>query len=238
MFKTYLTFGTVQELDFEGSASWNPHGYKPAARVLLHMPGYPMSPACRIMGFRAHAVEGVWWPHKVGDTVLVAFLERSDAPVIISGLWADENAQPENCDGTNARLVLHGHQIAFEEAGLTIQTQDGKAILLKDDYISIAHPAGQTVVMDGDGNINATVPGNLEADIEGNLEAEIDGSVDITAQGTVTIGGKLGVELNTENKISLKTLKAIAGIINRLTHPVCYLMGTPIGASESVEAGS
>lgn len=229
MFDLKGAYGTIVELDYSGTADWNPHGIRPAARFVLHLPGDPITPACRLTTFRAHdEQEGVHWPHKVGDVCLILFL-GIDAPVAIACNTSDDIALPDDAE-TVGSFTLYGHTIRFEEEGLTIQTEDEKAILLRDDYISIAHPEGQTVVMDGDGNISVTVPGDLEADI--------DGSVDITAQGTVTIGGTLGVELNTENKISLKTLGLLAGIVNDATHKVCYITGAPIGASQTVEAGS
>lgn len=229
MFDLKGAYGTIVELDYSGTADWNPHGIRPATRFVLHLPGDPITPACRLTTFRAHdEQEGVHWPHKVGDVCLILFL-GIDAPIAIACNTSDDIELPDDAE-TVGSFTLYGHTIRFEEEGLTIQTEDEKAILLKDDYISIAHPEGQTVVLDGDGNISVTVPGDLGA--------EIEGSVDITAQGTVTIGGKLGVELNTENKISLKTLGLLAGIVNDATHKVCYITGAPIGASQTVEAGS
>ena len=238
MFKGYLAQGSIEKLDYQGNASWNPLRIKPAAIVSLHLPNNPSTPPCRILDYRAHNKAGIHWPMKIGDKVLVLFMDRADAPMIIGSGYHDGNEPPDGADEKTGILYLNGHRIGFWENGISIETSDGKAILLRGDDLSIAHPQGQSVVMDKDGNIRVTIPGDLDMDLDGDMDLDIEGSVDISSEGEVKISGKLGIELDTENKISLKTLKQIAGIINELTHPVCYITGAPIGGSETVEAGS
>lgn len=244
-----IRHGMVVDVDYTGTAPWNPRGYIPSARVNLEDVQKMKSRACRVLTIGARANEGIWWPLVVGSIVTVAFAYGFNTPAIIGSFWSDDQSTPPGTLATHVRMKFGGHQMELDKetlGGVRITTADGKQVLLADGVVKVKHESGTSVNMASNGSMQVNIEGNetrtVDGDstetIDGNQSADVSGNVSIDCEGLVTVDGKLKVSLKSETQITLETLKALSGIMTEITHPVCVLTGLPLGVSEDCEASA
>lgn len=235
-----LRFGIVMEVDYSGDAEWNTHGFKPGAQVIIIDHTQIDSPPCRVMTIGATAGEGFWWPLCKDQVVIVSFLLGMDTPVILGTLWSDrQGTLPSEADENTVVMKFGGHKFLVSKAalaaGIKLETAGGLKVLMEESgetkTLTVEHPMGTKAVMNQDGDLNATVKRDLVADVTRN--------VDVEALGTATVYAHGKAKVQSDDSIDLeKTGQALAGILTALSHPVCMLMGTPNGASQSVRGSS
>ena len=141
---------------------------------------------------------GTFFLPEVNDEVLVAF-ERGDIrfPCVVGSLWNGDHKPPVTNDGRNDIRTIRtrkGHALRFDDGKrgqLRLELNDGKAITIDDNGITIDAENGNRIVIDsanGSTTIDAASTLRIRAP---QIAIEASGTMDIKAGGTLTLRGAL-----------------------------------------------
>jgi uncharacterized protein involved in type VI secretion and phage assembly len=142
---------------------------------------------------------GTFFLPDVNDEVLVAF-ERGDirSPYVVGSLWNGDHKPPEtNADGRNDIRTIRtrkGHSLRFDDGAkgrVRLELNDGKAITMDEAGITIDAENGNRIVIDsasGATTIDAASSLRIRAP---QIAIDASGSLDIRAAGTLTLRGAL-----------------------------------------------
>lgn len=226
--------GEIIEVDCFGDAEWNDRHWKPAVKVRVILDNglvddFPVPCRVSIPGAKDNA--GVWLPPAIGMRVPVYFFETLFRPyVTLDGFYVDGYMNPPDEATETNYVVKHGGHTFIIENGedgsyILLKTENGNKIKIISDEsaIIIETDGGNRVVLDDESD---TI--TIKTD---------EGAIRMTAKKDVIITGKLGVELSSDVKISLKTAGILRGILTEDTHPVCIVTGAPIGGHPDIKAG-
>lgn len=161
------------------------------------------SAPARTARFMAGNERGAYFPYEVGDEVVVGFEDGNiDRPVILGGLWSDQDAPPSNVDTTssnNTRSI-----VSREKSELTFDdTQSATRVLLKS-------AGGMQLAMDdtaSEPKITLQTTGGIQLvfdDTPGAAKATLKMPAGMKLEFDEA-GQKITLELNPSTKIELSS---------------------------------
>lgn len=157
------------------------------------------SAPARTARFMAGNERGAYFPYEVGDEVVVGFEDGNiDRPVILGGLWSDQDAPPSNVDTTssnNTRSI-----VSREKSELTFDdTQSATKVLLKS-------AGGMQLAMD-----DTTSAPNILLETTGGMQLLMD---DTPSAPMITLKTTGGIQLVFDDTpgAAKATLKMPAGM--------------------------
>jgi uncharacterized protein involved in type VI secretion and phage assembly len=141
---------------------------------------------------------GAFFLPEVDDEVLVAF-ERGDIrfPYVVGSLWNGDRKPPVTNDGRNDIRTIRtrkGHALRFDDGKrgrVQLELNDGKAITIDDNGITIDAENGNRIVIDsanGSTTIDAASTLRIRAP---QIAIEASGAMEIKASGTLTLRAAL-----------------------------------------------
>jgi uncharacterized protein involved in type VI secretion and phage assembly len=141
---------------------------------------------------------GAFFLPEVDDEVLVAF-ERGDirSPYVVGSLWNGDRKPPVTNDGRNDIRTIRtrkGHALRFDDGKrgrVQLELNDGKAITIDDNGITIDAENGNRIVIDsanGSTTIDAASTLRIRAP---QIAIEASGAMEIKASGTLTLRAAL-----------------------------------------------
>lgn len=141
---------------------------------------------------------GAFFLPEVDDEVLVAF-ERGDIrfPCVVGSLWNLDRKPPVTNDGRNDIRTIRtrkGHALRFDDGKrgrVQLELNDGKAITIDDNGITIDAENGNRIVIDsanGSTTIDAASTLRIRAP---QIAIEASGAMEIKASGTLTLRAAL-----------------------------------------------